>query len=94
MHPYVANRKVLFWKLMNLLRSSKDTIQFGPAAENVPFSFFPLNEDYLCFKLIQDGGRRTKMPTPIRFLLVTFTNVKTSPQNFLTFSFSPFATLA
>ena len=41
-------------------------------------------------KPIQDGG--AKRP-PTSFSPVTSTNVEISPQNLLTFSFNPFATL-
>ena len=44
------------------------------------------------FNPIQDAGGRQKGP-PISFSSVTSTNVGISPQNFLTFSFNPFATL-
>ena len=44
------------------------------------------------FKPIQDGGGAAKW-SPTSFSPVTSTNVGTSPQNFLTFSFNPFATL-
>ena len=40
---------------------------------------------------IQDGGGQRSPPTS--FSPVTSTNVGISPQNFLTFSFNPFATL-
>ena len=36
------------------------------------------------------GGAKS---SPTSFFPVTFTNVGISPQNFLTFSFNPFATL-
>ena len=41
---------------------------------------------------IQDGGGRQKGP-PTSFSPVTSTKVGFGPQNFLTFSFNPFATL-
>ena len=41
---------------------------------------------------IQDGGRGQKEP-PTSFSPVTCTNVGLSPQNVLTFSFNPFATM-
>ena len=41
---------------------------------------------------IQDGGLGAKRP-PTSFSPVTSTNVEFGPQNFLTFSFNPFATL-
>ena len=37
---------------------------------------------------IQDGGTKKALPTS--FSPVTSTNVRISPQNFLTFSFNPF----
>ena len=40
---------------------------------------------------IQDGGDKKALPTS--FSAVTFTNIRISPQNFLTFSFNLFATL-
>ena len=40
-----------------------------------------------------DGMGRHKVP-PISFSPITSTNVGTNPQNFLTSSFDPFATLA
>ena len=40
---------------------------------------------------IQDGGGKKALPTS--FSPVTSTNVGFGPQNFLTFSFNPFATL-
>ena len=42
-------------------------------------------------KSIQDGEGKKAPPTS--FSLVTSTNVGLGPQNFLTFSFNPFATL-
>ena len=47
-----------------------------------------------CFALnpIQDGGAKSS-PSPTSFSPVTSTNVGISPQNFLIFSFNPFATL-
>ena len=44
------------------------------------------------FNPIHDGGGGTKRP-PTSFPPVTSTNVAIGPQNFLTFSFNPFATL-
>ena len=44
-------------------------------------------------KPIQDGGGGAAKWSPTSFSPVTSTNVGTSPQNFLTFSFNPFATL-
>ena len=44
------------------------------------------------FNPIQDGRGRGKMP-PTSFSQVISTNVGFGPQNFLTFSFNPFATL-
>ena len=41
---------------------------------------------------IQDAGRG-KSPPSTSFSPVTPTNVRFSPQNFLTFSFNPFATI-
>ena len=41
------------------------------------------------FDPIQDGA-----PSPASFSPVTSTNVGIRPQNFLTFSFNPFATVA
>ena len=49
------------------------------------------------FNPIQDGGgqwRAGQKGPPTSFSPVTSTNVGISPQNFLTFSFNPFATLA
>ena len=43
------------------------------------------------FNPIQDGGGQKDPPTS--FSPVTSTNVRIKPQNFLTFSFNPFATL-
>ena len=40
-----------------------------------------------------DGGGRQKAPPPTSFSSVTSTKVGVSPQNFLTFSFNPFATV-
>ena len=51
---------------------------------------------YVCtrFNPIQDeGGGGKKAPSPTIFSPVTSTNVGFGPQNFLTFSFNPFATL-
>ena len=45
------------------------------------------------FNLIQDGGRGAQKGPPTSFSPVTSTNVGFGPQNFLTFSFKPFATL-
>ena len=46
------------------------------------------------FNPIQDGGGRgDKKANPISFLSVTSANVGIIPQNILTFSFNPFATL-
>ena len=42
------------------------------------------------FKPIQDEGAKKH---PYQFSLVTSTNVGVSPQNLITFSFNPFATL-
>ena len=42
---------------------------------------------------IQDGGGGKKGPPPPSFSPVTSANIETNPQNFLTFSFSTFATL-
>ena len=39
------------------------------------------------------GGGTKSSPHPTSFSSVTSTNVGISPQNFLTFSFNPFATL-
>ena len=44
---------------------------------------------YLTLYRMGGGARRL----PYQFFPVTSTNVKTSPQNFLTFSFNPFGTL-
>ena len=44
------------------------------------------------FNPIQDGGGGQKVP-PTSFSPVTSTNVGVRPQNFITFSFNPFATL-
>ena len=43
----------------------------------------------------RNGGRSPPPPppSPSRFSPVTSTNLEISPQNFLTFSYSPFATL-
>ena len=51
---------------------------------------------YFCFLVlnpIQDGGGGGAKRTPTSFSPVTSTNVGFGPQNFLTFSFNPFATL-
>ena len=45
------------------------------------------------FNPIQDGRGGPKRP-PASFCHITSTNVRFSPQNFLTFSFNPFAILA
>ena len=45
------------------------------------------------FNPIQGGGGGGQKDPPTRFSPVTSTNVGTNPQNFLTFSFNPFATL-
>ena len=45
------------------------------------------------FNPLQDGEGEQKGP-PTSFSPVVSTNVETSPRNFLTFSFNPFATLA
>ena len=54
----------------------------------------PLRADnlILTFEPIQDGGGGQKSPSA-RFSTASSTNVAISPQNFLTFSFNPFATL-
>ena len=49
------------------------------------------NSSEFIFNPIQDGGG-AKRPTT-SFSPVTSTNIGLSPQNFLTFSFNPFATL-
>ena len=46
-----------------------------------------------CLTLFWMEGEGTKKALPTSFSPVTFTNVGISPQNFLTFSFNPFATL-
>ena len=43
--------------------------------------------------LFRMGGRAKRHPPPTSFSFVTYINVEISPQNFLTFSFNPFATL-
>ena len=48
------------------------------------------------FKIGEDGGGGVcgkKAPSPTSFSSVTSGNLRISPQNFLTFSFNPFATL-
>ena len=40
------------------------------------------------------GGRGGGKKAPYQFFPLTSTNVKISPQNFLTFRFKPFATVA
>ena len=45
------------------------------------------------FNPIQDGGGKKPPLPPTSFSPVTSTNVGFGPQNFLTFSFNPFATL-
>ena len=52
---------------------------------------FPGGTLKLYFNPIQDGGGKKALPTS--FSPVTSTNVGIRPQNFLTFSFYPFATL-
>ena len=42
---------------------------------------------------IGNGVQKAPPPPPTNFSPVTSTNVTISPQNFLTFSFNPFATL-
>ena len=49
-------------------------------------------ENKISFNPIQDEGGGAKRP-PTSFSPVTSTNVGLSTQNFLTFSFNPFATL-
>ena len=47
------------------------------------------------FNPIQDGGGQTlSPPRPTSFFSVTSANVEVGTQNFLTFSFNSFATLA
>ena len=43
---------------------------------------------------MDDEGGGVQSPSPISFSPITSTNVGTNPQNFLTLSFDPFATLA
>ena len=47
----------------------------------------------LKFHPIWDGGGQNPPTPPTSFSSVTSANVRVSPQNFLTFSFNPFATL-
>ena len=51
------------------------------------------NETYRSPLTLFRMGRGAKAPPPISFSPVTSTNVEISPQNILTFSFNPFATL-
>ena len=51
---------------------------------------FPIDKH---FNPIQDGKGGDKKAPPTSFSPVTSTNVGTNPQNFLAFSFNPFATL-
>ena len=65
---------------------------FGERGEDIGWC------DFTCVNLldpIQMGGegRDKKPPPPTSFSRVTSTNVEVGPQNFLTFSFNPFATL-
>ena len=55
------------------------------------FQNYEKNIAKISFKPIQDG--RAKKAPPTSFSPVTSANVRFGPQNFLTFSFSPFATL-
>ena len=48
---------------------------------------------YFWVNPIQDRGGRGHKGPHTSFFPVTSTNVRVSPQNFLTFSFNPFATL-
>ena len=41
----------------------------------------------------EEEGQKAPLPSPTSFSPVTSTNVGIIPQNFLTFSFNPFATL-
>ena len=44
--------------------------------------------------MVGEGGGQKGHPSPTSFSSVTSANVRISPQNFLTFSFNPFALLA
>ena len=44
------------------------------------------------FNPIQDGGGGLKRPPSTSFSSITSANVGINPENFLTFSFNPFAT--
>ena len=61
-----------------------------PSYANIFIGNFEAKHIYRYINPIQDGGQKDH---PTNFSPVTFANVGISPQDFLTFSFNPFATL-
>ena len=81
--------KQTFWKRKTLFKKPDYLVLIeSTKIENAPYKT-AISE--VNVNSIQDGGREKDPPTS--FSLVTSTNVGISPQNLLTFSFNPFATL-
>ena len=70
--------------------------QLNSFDENIQFTFEIEEENNIAFldlMVIGNRGEAKKAPPPNSFSSVPSTNVGISPQNFLTFSFNPIATL-
>ena len=89
---YIFKSKIWKWKPINCpCRLCKKIYIYMPNLgfiNQIWFSIFTYN---LNVNPIHDGGRQNALPTS--FSPVTSTNVGISPQNFLTFSFNPYATV-